>query len=95
MWKSKQQESDRRLVITESAIDALSYHQLFGHENLNTRYIATSGTISQGQLELISTAMAEVTNKGGEIVIATDMDRADLLNRRTEKERQPTAFRCS
>ena len=52
--------------------------------------------------------MAEVTNKGGEIVIATDMDRADLLNRgvyyhpdlvlvnrRTEKERQPTAFRCS
>ncbi len=63
-----------RLVITESAIDALSYHQLFSHENTNTRYIATGGTISNYQRELISTAMAEMATKGGEIVIATDND---------------------
>ena len=74
LWQSNQQKGDRQLVITESAIDALSYHQLFGKENTNTRYIATSGTISNYQLELISTAMAEMANLGGEIVIATDND---------------------
>lgn len=74
LWRSNQQKSDRRLVITESAIDALSYHQLFGNENANTRYIATGGTISNYQLELIETAMVNVANQGGEIVIATDND---------------------
>ncbi len=74
LWKSNQQKGDLRLVITESAIDALSYHQLFSHENTNTRYIATGGAISNYQRELISTAMADMAKKGGEIVIATDND---------------------
>ncbi len=74
LWKSNQQKGDLRLVITESAIDALSYHQLFSHENTNTRYIATGGAISNYQRELISTAMADMATKGGEIVIATDND---------------------
>lgn len=79
LWQSKQHEGDRRLVITESAIDALSYHQLFGKKNPNTRYISTGGTISNYQLELTQAAMAEVTKLGGEIVIATDND--DLGNK--------------
>lgn len=79
LWQSKQKQSDRRLVITESAIDALSYHQLFGNKNPNTRYISTGGTISNYQLELTQAAMAEVTKLGGEIVIATDND--DLGNK--------------
>ena len=74
LWQSKQKKSDRRLVITESAIDAMSYHQLFGKENTKTRYIATGGTISSSQLDLIKTAMTEMTKIGGEIVIATDND---------------------
>ncbi|VEP14185.1 conserved hypothetical protein [Hyella patelloides LEGE 07179] len=74
LWQSNQSEKDRSLVITESAIDAMSYHQLFGKENPHTRYIATSGTMSNYQLELIKTAMAEITKLGGEIVIATDND---------------------
>lgn len=74
LWQSNKSETDRCLVITESAIDALSYHQLFAKENPNTRYIATSGTISNYQLELIKTAMKEITKLGGEIVIATDND---------------------
>jgi hypothetical protein len=76
LWRSNQQESDRRLVIVESAIDAMSYHQLKSNENTNTRYIATGGTISNYQLELIKTAMVEMTRLGGEIVIATDNDEA-------------------
>ncbi|HHP7229893.1 MAG TPA: toprim domain-containing protein [Xenococcaceae cyanobacterium] len=74
LWQSNQSETDRSLVITESAIDAMSYHQLFGKDNPHTRYIATSGTMSNYQLELIETAMKEITKLGGEIVIATDND---------------------
>ncbi len=73
LWQSNQSKSDRCLVITESAIDALSYHQLFSNENTNTRYIATSGTISNYQRELIKTAMADMAKKGGEIVIAPNI----------------------
>jgi hypothetical protein len=76
LWSSKLGESDRRLVITESAIDAMSYHQLFADQNPHTRYISTGGTISSSQLDLIKTAMAEMTKIGGEIVIATDNDLA-------------------
>ncbi len=75
LWQSNQQPGDRLLVITETAIDALSYHQLFSHENSKTRYIATGGTISPHQLKLISTAMAEMTKLGGSIAIATDNDK--------------------
>ena len=74
LWKSNQQKSDRRLVITESAIDALSYHQLFSHENTHTRYISTGGTISNYQQELIKIAMTDIAHLNGEIIIATDND---------------------
>jgi hypothetical protein len=43
LWSSKPSESDLRLVITESAIDAMSYHQLFADKNPHTRYISTGG----------------------------------------------------
>jgi 5S rRNA maturation endonuclease (ribonuclease M5) len=74
LWRSNQQECDRRLVIVESAIDAMSYHQLFTDKNPHTRYISTGGTISHKQLDLIKTAMADMTRLGGDIVIATDND---------------------
>ncbi|VEP15622.1 conserved hypothetical protein [Hyella patelloides LEGE 07179] len=83
LWQSNKSETDRCLVITESAIDAMSYHQLFGKENPHIRYIATSGTISNYQLELISTAMKEMTKLGGEIVIATDNDEMGKLMAKT------------
>ena len=76
LWRSQTNSGDRRLVITESAIDAMSYHQLHCQDNPHTRYISTGGTISSSQLELIKTAMAEMTTLGGEIVIATDNGRA-------------------
>jgi hypothetical protein len=67
LWSSKPQENDCRLVIVESAIDAMSYYQLFTEQNPYTRYISTGGTISSSQLDLIKTAMAEMTKIGGEI----------------------------
>ena len=90
LWRSKPQEGDRRLVITESAIDAMSYHQLFTDQNPHTRYISTGGTISNKQLELIKTAMADITKIGGEIVIATDNDMAGNKLAQTLSKKAPS-----
>lgn len=95
LWQSKQKESDRRLVITESAIDVMSYHQLFGKENTKTRYIATGGTISSSQLDLIKTAMTEMTKIGGEIVIATDNDQAGNKLAQTLSKEAPSKSKIS
>jgi hypothetical protein len=74
LWESNKKEGDLRLVITESAIDALSYHQLF--PNKSTRYISTGGSLSNEQKKLMKQAMVEIRRTGGEIIIATDNDSA-------------------
>ena len=95
LWKSKQKESDRRLVIVESALDAMSYHQLLSDKNPHTRYISTGGTTSKYQLDLIKTAMAEMTRLGGEIVIATDNDEAGNKLARTLSKDAPSQSKIS
>jgi Toprim-like/Relaxase/Mobilisation nuclease domain/Protein of unknown function (DUF3991) len=74
LWESNKKEGDLRLVITESVIDALSYHQLF--PDLHTRYISTGGSFSNEQKKLMRQAMVEIRRTGGEIIIATDNDSA-------------------
>ncbi len=91
LWQSKSQENDCRLVIVESAIDAMSYHQLFTDKNPHTRYISTGGTISSSQLDLIKTAMVDMTRLGGEIVIATDNDLAGNKLAKTLIQEAPLA----
>ena len=95
LWRSKPQESDRRLVIVESAIDAMSYHQLFKDKNPHTRYISTGGTISSSQLELVKTAMADMTKIGGQIVIATDNDSAGNKLAQTLTKEAPSKSQIS
>jgi 5S rRNA maturation endonuclease (ribonuclease M5) len=95
LWKSKQESGDRRLVIVESAIDAMSYHQLFADKNPHTRYISTGGTISKYQLDLIKTAMADMTKTGGEIVIATDNDKAGNKLAKTLANVAPSLYKIS
>ncbi|MEM8722136.1 MAG: toprim domain-containing protein [Cyanobacteria bacterium P01_G01_bin.39] len=95
LWQSKSQESDRRLVIVESAIDAMSYHQLKSQKNYHTRYISTGGTISSSQLDLIKTAMADMTRLGGEIVIATDNDEAGNKLAQTLSKEAPSKSQIS
>lgn len=95
LWQSKQKESDRCLVITESAIDAMSYHQLLSDKNPHTRYISTGGTTSKYQLDLIKTAMAEMTRLGGEIVIATDNDKAGNKLAQTLSKDAPSQSKIS
>ena len=84
LWRSNQQPDDSQLVIVESPIDALSFHQL--HGDRRTRYIATGGTISQRQQELIEVELRAIAQKSGVIILATDNDEAgDKLAEQIDK----------
>lgn len=60
-----------RLVIAETAIDALSYAALHGRPG--TRYASTGGELNPDQPELLAAAVATLP-AGGELVLAVDHD---------------------
>ncbi|MBT9394388.1 toprim domain-containing protein [Hymenobacter sp. NST-14] len=78
LWVSKMTEPGKpleRLVVTESAIDALSKHQLDhrdGKRPPNTMYIATAGTVTERQVELIQLIIDR--QKPKEVVLGQDND---------------------
>lgn len=74
-WQSATRSDDRALVIAESAIDALSYHQLHGQHAVHTRYLSTAGAPSGRQLELFDQLMAKLP-RGSVVVAAIDADEA-------------------
>ena len=61
IWHSNLYKSDRRLVVVESPIDALSYHQLY--QEPDTRYIATSGSIGERQLDYLTSIFERSAKK--------------------------------
>ena len=65
---------DRRLVIAESAIDALSYATLFPDAEDHTRYASLGGRPSSRQMGLVQATIARLP--GTEIVTAFDADDA-------------------
>jgi len=71
LWYSNSKPDDTALVITESAIDALSYHAL--HQPEKTRYFSIAGEMNPMQRELLSSAMKKLP-PGGTVIIATDQD---------------------
>lgn len=73
LWLSKASEADRRFVICESAIDAISFAVLYadGH----ARYASIGGKLSPIQPELIRRQIA-LLPQGSEIVAAMDADDA-------------------
>ena len=73
LWSSRASTDDLTLVICESPLDCLSYHQLF--PDANTRYFATGGTLSETQKNLIKGAFEKFHGRGGQIIIATDKDK--------------------
>lgn len=73
LWVSKASPVDQRLVITESAIDALSYHQVNPHPK--TRYASLGGAQSPRQTALLESAISWMP-AGSAIVAATDNDKA-------------------
>ncbi len=75
LWASNDQPQDRRLVIAESAIDALSYAALFPDLSDETRYVSLGGKPNPKQPSLLEAAIAELL-PGSEVVGAFDADQA-------------------
>ena len=75
VWHSKPEPTDNKLVITESAIDALSYHQLHRRENERTRYVSIAGAPSPYQLDIVEKGVAKMP-AGSTVVAAVDGDQA-------------------
>ena len=73
LWFSRTKPADLRLVIAESAIDALSYAALF--PDPNARYFSTGGSLSTAQTALIARAFEKMPGPAV-IVLATDNDPA-------------------
>ena len=70
-WTSAMRAEDNRLVIVETGIDALSYHQLF--PDARARYLSTAGAVGPDSLQMIGCAIATMP-AGADLVSATDND---------------------
>jgi hypothetical protein len=102
LWFSHIRPDDRRLVLTESAIDALSYATLFPDSEDRTRYASLGGRPSSRQMRLVQTAVIKLA-EGAEAVAAFDADEAgrwlaavigDVVSSvRRQAERNDLAFR--
>ncbi len=71
LWVSRCCSSDRCLVFTESAIDALSFHVL--NPSDSARYMSTGGTMNAQQGGLIRAAMEKMP-PGSSVLLAFDND---------------------
>jgi Toprim-like/Protein of unknown function (DUF3991) len=75
LWSSHTRSVDSHLVLTESAIDALSYATLFPDSKDRTWYASLGGRPSSRQLGLIQAAVIRLAD-GAEVVAAFDADEA-------------------
>jgi len=73
LWHSNAFADDTRLVLVESAIDALSFHQVHGAPR--ARYASTAGTLSRHQRGVLTEALRTLPS-GMTVVLAFDRDRA-------------------
>ena len=71
VWHSNVFTTDKNLVLTESAIDALSYHQI--NRDKDTRYFSVGGALSSKQLGIIKSAIDKMAS-GSKIILAFDND---------------------
>lgn len=75
LWLSHRRPHDRRLVLTESAIDALSYAALFPDAADQTRYASLGGKPNFKQPGLVQAIIVRLPERS-EIVAAFDADEA-------------------
>jgi hypothetical protein len=71
LWCSQIGPGDRRLVIAETAIDALSYAAL--KYQPHSRYVSMAGELNPDQPFLLEAAMKKLP-AGGQVVLAVDHD---------------------
>jgi hypothetical protein len=71
LWFSQAISLSRRLIIAETAIDALSYAAL--KDQPGSRYVSTGGELNPDQPVLLEAAMKKLPN-GSRIILAVDQD---------------------
>lgn len=74
LWASIPGPDDTRLVVAESAIDALSWAALHA-DSIPTRFVSIGGALSPAQPELLTAAMEKLPHRG-RVVLAFDNDNA-------------------
>ena len=72
LWYSSNLGHAGRVVVVESAIDAMSHAQINGDQE--AAYISVGGSMSDKQRELLAGALAKVHQRGAAGVRATDAD---------------------
>lgn len=72
VWGSGNLAHASRVVLVESAIDAMSHAQLC--QDKDAAYLSTGGSMSNHQRELVRSVLVKTAGRGAEIVIATDND---------------------
>lgn len=71
-WHSSNIDHAPRVVVVESAIDAMSHAQL--KRDREAAYISTGGSMSDKQHQLLREQLAAAKERGAEIILATDND---------------------
>jgi Toprim-like len=89
LWSSNAFPTDFRLILVESAVDALSHYQLQPDER--ARYASVAGSMSPHQLSVIKDAFAALSPKTT-IVLAFDRDAAG--DKLAEQVQALTAIAC-
>lgn len=74
LWISSNIGQAGRVVVVESAIDALSHAQL--SKGKDDAYVSIGGQMSDKQKELLTGALTKAHQRGAQIVLATDKDKA-------------------
>jgi hypothetical protein len=73
LWQSVPAPNETILVVAESAIDAMSYHQLNRHFAEVARYASVAGAPSASQLELVGNALDRMP-PASTLIAAVDAD---------------------
>lgn len=71
LWYSKNCVSSLSIVICESSIDCLSYHQLHGGD---AGYVSLGGAIGSRQRDLLTGLFAKAQRRSARVIVATDND---------------------
>lgn len=72
VWASANLEKAPRVILVESAIDAMSHAQLSG--DVEAAYLSIGGTMSDDQRALVRAILAKAAEREAEVIIATDAD---------------------
>ncbi len=75
LWYTANAAKAEKIIITESAIDAMSHAQL-RRTDKSVAYVSIGGAMSEKQKELLKSMIAKAHSRGAEIVLGLDNDPA-------------------